>query len=252
MSTSTWRRGSDHGTLRLKENGQWLEIAVDASMNRRTDVQAERWDRCIGAYDRALAKRERNFDRNVTRRAQRYYAQHADIRLTSWKKANPRMSEVEAAMDLDPWHAYAIQNRPRFVLQADTVQQEAYASIATTFDLDGFGIYNIDRIMKMQPQQNVLASTADDQGRPFPWVRAYAVLKNENSVITYWSEGGGTRDVMLVSPGKMKALFLVAGDGTIARCDVAPLNSGEPSAELHYAIIEQPGSIEELKETASR
>ena len=33
--------------------------------------------------------------------------------------------------------------------------QESFSYIQETFNLDGFGIYNIDRIMKMKEQQNV-------------------------------------------------------------------------------------------------
>lgn len=158
------------------------------------------------------------------------------------------MNESEQAMVLEPWREYAATRRP--------VNWEMgnanFAAVRTTFGLEGFGLYNIDRIMKMPEQQNVLASAVGPDGEPFQWVNAYAVLRDENSVITYWGNGTGTRDNLLVAPGKMKSLFLVDRDGRVARADVAPLNSKEPRVVLEAHLIDALKSLDELRADARR
>lgn len=134
----------------------------------------------------------------------------------------------------------------------DPEAEAALAKVRTTFDLDDFGIYNIDRIMKMADQQNVLAATADEEGKPFPWVMAYAVLNSERSVITYWGDGRGLEDNMLVSPGKMKSLFLVDDEGNVATASTVPLNSSEPRAMLEVKRLDKSTDIEALRATASK
>lgn len=243
--------GSTTGVLRLKENGTWVELPVSAELNIHNEQEARRWNMALEFYQRALKKREVRFDRYVTQTARRYWSRRVNVKETAWKAARPRMTAEEATLDLAAWEAYAATRRPRMNLFGDSTQQAAFASIQTTFNLDGFGIYNIDRIMKMQEQQQVLATTRGPDGAAFPWVVAYAVLLTEKSVITYWGNGTGVGNNMLVAPGRMKSLFLVDKDGTIARCDVSALNTGAPRAELPFTLLEKPGSVEDLKEVAS-
>ncbi|MBL8002707.1 MAG: OmpA family protein [Flavobacteriales bacterium] len=243
--------GEDEGVLRLKENGQWLEIPVSAHWNRDTRARTQRWDRALALANKSLAKQERSFDRQVVRRTERYMKEHADMPATAWKKARNAMNESEIPMDLTAWRTYADTRRP-FVMRDNKGLYEDLAVVRTTFGLDGFGVYNIDRIMKMAEQQNVLAEVKDSEGRNFPWVSGFAVLKNERSVITYWGSGSGSNDNFLVSPGRMRSLFLVDAEGRIAEADVDPLNSDEPRATLMVKYMGTPESIEQLRATAQR
>ncbi|MFZ1691610.1 MAG: OmpA family protein [Flavobacteriales bacterium] len=240
--------GQLEGTLWLKENGEWLQLPVSAKWNRSSPLKAARWDRAMVLYAKALKKRQVRFDRDVMRSTDRYKREHADMPLTAWKHARRAMNESEQAMVLEPWREYAATRRP--------VNWEMgnanFAAVRTTFGLEGFGLYNIDRIMKMAEQQNVLASAVGPDGEPFQWVNAYAVLRNENSVITYWGNGTGTRDNLLVAPGKMKSLFLVDRDGQVARAEVAPLNSKEPRVVLEAQLIDALKSLDELRADARR
>ncbi len=242
------KTGQEEGTLWLKENGEWLQLPVSAKWNRSSPLKVARWDRAMVLYAKALDKRKARFDRDVLRSANRYKREHADMPLTAWKHARRAMNESEQAMVLEPWREYAATRRP--------VNWEMgnanFAAVRTTFGLDGFGLYNIDRIMKMAEQQNVLASAVLPDGTPFQWVNAYAVLRDENSVITYWGNGTGTRDNLLVAPGKMKSLFLVDRDGKVARADVAPLNSKEPRVVLKAHPLDEPKSLDELRADADR
>jgi hypothetical protein len=71
-------------------------------------------------------------------------------------------------------------------------------------------------------------------------------------VITYWGNGAGKGDNFLVSPGRMKSLFLVDREGRIARADVAPLNSRESRVVIRVELIGDPKDIEALRTTAQR
>ncbi|HRH39911.1 MAG TPA: hypothetical protein PK760_16290, partial [Flavobacteriales bacterium] len=201
------RNGATEGLLRLKENGEWIELPVGARYNMSSNYKAAGWNRALANYNASLAKHERNFDREVNKRTARYRREHKSMPATAWKEAKSSMQENEKAMLLDPWIDYAATRKPvRWV--ANENSQRDLATVTTTFGLQDFGVYNIDRIMKMKDQQNVLASAVDADGKPWPWVNGFAVLKNENSVITYWGTSGGTGDNFLVSPGNMKSLFL--------------------------------------------
>ncbi len=246
--------GNEEGTLRLKENGEWLELRVSAGLNRDTPGHVTRWDNAVKAYNRALAKHERNFNREITHRRTRYQREHVNVHLQAWKKARPDMNAEEAAISSDAWQAYAVPRQPPQPSDwnLNPAAREALANVRTTFGLDGFGIYNIDRIMKMASQQQVMASTIDAEGKPFPWVAAYAVLRTENSVITYWGNGTGEADNMLVSPGKMKSLFLVDREGNVATASTAPLNTGDARALLEVKRLDKSTDLETLRATASR
>lgn len=160
------------------------------------------------------------------------------------------MNEAERPMDLTGWVSYADTRRPVRNGWSENMQRDLSA-VRTTFGLESFGVYNIDRIMKMADQQNVLANAVDREGSPFPWVSGFAVLKNENSVITYWGNGTGQADNLLVAPGRMKSLFLVDAAGNIARAEVTALNAREPRAALLVTRMREPAGIEELRAQAN-
>lgn len=240
--------GAESGTLWLKENGEWLPLPVSAKWNRATPLKAARWDRAMNLYAQALDKRRARFDRDVARRANRYQREHADMPRTAWKHAQRAMNEQESALELAAWRDYAATRKPMDWNDA----MNNFATVRTSFGLDGFGLYNIDRILKMPEQQQVLASAELPDGRLFPWVNAFAVLKDENSVVTYWGSGRGVGDHLLVAPGRMKALFLVDADGNVARADAAPLNSREPRVALKTRMLTEPKSIDELRADIGR
>lgn len=244
----------EEGTLRLKENGEWLELRVSAALNRNTPGRRARWESALEGYAKALAKHRRNFDRDITRKHKRYLREHVNEHLQAWRKAVPDMNAEEKAIASADWKEYALPRKPRPVSWEglDPKVEAALSQVRTTFNLDDFGIYNIDRILHMCNKQEVIASTTDTDGKPFPWVIAYAVLKNEPSVITYWGLGRGEADNMLVSPGKMASLFLVDGDGNVATAPTGPLNTGDGRAALRVSRLDKNAGIEEVRATAAR
>ncbi|MBK8500606.1 MAG: OmpA family protein [Flavobacteriales bacterium] len=242
--------GGNDGVIRLKENGDWLELPVSAKWDRSKPMRSARWDRALVLYDKQLAKRTLRFDRDVARNVARYNREHLNMPLTAWKKARTAMDSLERPMELDPWREYASTRRP-IMWNLNANQARDLEAVQTSFGLQDFGVFNIDRIMKMQDQQNVLAAAVDAEGKPWPWVNGFAVLNNENSVITYWGSGKGTGDNFLVSPGRMKSLFLVDAEGRIARADVAPLNRRDPRVVLKVTPIEDPKSVDELRAQAA-
>ena len=160
------------------------------------------------------------------------------------------MIDNERTMDLENWKVYAATRRPAMGW-ADATTQRDLDLVQTTFGLSSFGVHNIDRIMKMKRQLNVLASTIGPEGEPFPWVHAFAVLRNENSVITYWGTGGGQNDQLLVSPGNMKSLFLVDAEGNVACADVTPLNANNAVVILNTTFLKDVKKLEDLSAEVS-
>ncbi len=241
-------QGEETGTLHLKENGQWLSLPVSAKWNRTDKYKQAQWDRRIKAYQKELDKRENEFNAKVDRSLKKYERTHADPSALAWKEARRYMTKVEREMETVDWYTYAAA-RPWIPNNWENAIQD-FQQVITTFALEGFGLYNIDRIIKMKDQLNVIAATQDPNGEQFPWVTAFAVLKNENSVITYWGSGKGERDEFLVAPGKMKSLFLVDAEGNIACADVSPLNSRESEVVIHITLLKDPHSMDELRAQA--
>lgn len=242
--------GSDSALLRVKEAGRWLELPVEVGVSTMSAHDRERWERDLAKYNTTAANKRKRFDHNTALAHNRWSKRRERGIQRAWEAARPRMNSSEDSMSRDAFRTYAVGFRSRFQT-IDSLQQAAFANISTRFSLDGFGVYNIDRIMKMPEQLQVVASTGPDGAAAFPWLHAYAVLNGENSVITYWGNGTGLNDGMLVAPGRMKSLFLVDGDGRIALAEVDALNSGNVRCALPWRLLDQPASLEELRALAS-
>jgi len=245
--------GEDTGLLRLKENGEWLELKVSSRWNRTTAVKAARWDRSVAAYNKAETKQRTQFDRSVAQAHARYLRETKDPESKAWQKAKKAMDRDESAKDLNAWMDYADTRRPQATFFANAGTNAAFATVTTTFGLQSFGVYNIDRIMKLPERTELIVDAVDDKGDHFPWTSAFAVLNGERSVITYWGRGHGKRDDMLVAPGRMKSLFLVDKKGTIMQVDVALLNqSRQRNVTLTARPLKEPASVEELRADVGR
>jgi hypothetical protein len=241
--------GTDEGILRLKENGEWLEIPVSAHWNRTTDHRAERWDRSVKGYTKTLARRERTFNQNVARAVTRYRKRFAQRHKIAWASAKPKMNKNEHAMELDQWQNYS---RERPMETEATAGISPWTSFATSIKTSGFGSCNIDRILVMPEQMNVMASTIDEKGQPFPWVRAYAVPRGKRAVVTYQGIGEGTNDLLLVAPGLMHDMVLVDASGNVAIADARALNDREPRVTLHVERLNNVTRIEDLHALVQR
>ena len=105
----------------------------------------------------------------------------------------------------------------------------------------------------MPEQQNVLVNAGIGTGE-FKWQTAYGVLKDEQSVITFWGNGGSECN-MLVARGRMSSLFFVNEKGDIAKANVDPLNTmseKEERVHLDCEILNQPKNIADLRLSAKR
>lgn len=243
--------GSSEGTLWLKENGEWLELPVSVRYDRSQPLHEARWKKAMTLYDKALARREASFDREVKKKVARYKRQHANLPLTAWKEARDEMNSEEKPLDLQAWLPYAQEHPYMAPVVPGASPWAAFGKMRTSISVYGFGKVNVDRYLQMPEQLNVIASTADSAGRPFPWVRAYAVPNGRNAVITYQGNGEGRADALLVAPGLMKSFFLVDAEGNVMRADVKPLNSRRPKVELKVVPVGNPKTIEELRAQAS-
>jgi hypothetical protein len=243
--------GNTDGTLWLKENGEWLELPVSVRYDRSQPLREARWKKAMTLYDKALARREATFDREVKKKVARYKRQHANMPLAAWKEARDEMNTDEKSFDLQAWMPYAQERPYQMPMMPGASPWSAFGKVRTSISVYGFGKVNVDRYLEMPEQLNVIASTADSAGRPFPWVRAYAVPDGRNAVITYQGNGEGRADALLVAPGLMKSFFLVDADGNVMRADARPLNSRKPKVVLQVVPVGNPKTIDELRAQAS-
>lgn len=234
-----------NGTLYLKENGKWLAVPVAPVLDDRTESSTRRWERGIIGYQKTLADRRKRHDRTVVREMKDFTRRTADANGRAWAFARSAMDTTERAMDQAAFVAYAATRRQQIGLSP--FENESLDLVRTTFGLQSFGLYNIDRIMKMAEQRNVVAAVRDAEGNALPWTMAYAVLSGERSLITYWGNGTGSGDEFLVAPGRMQDLFLVTKDGRVHRADVTAFNNRTPRATLKAFPIGTPTQLDELR-----
>jgi len=243
--------GSNAGTLKLKEDGKWRTIPI-LIREKENSTLLRKWDTNYERYKRTRAARIERFDKKLQERHDLWAERDSLCMPKSWNYAKAKMTPAEDSMSMKAFNQYA--QAPRVVSPTFGAMEAVYKNLSTvqnTFNLNGFGVYNIDRIMKMSSQNNLLATAVLSDGSPFEWLSAYGVLKWEQSVITYWGNGTPTCS-MLVAAGRMKSLFFVAEDGTIAIADVDPLNEKTPKATIVCTLLEDPESIEDIRLAAAQ
>ena len=240
--------GHDHGLLRLKQDGEWLELPVSAAWNRTTPTLRKRWDKSMLAYTKALRKREGEHDRAVQREMARYRRLHGGgPEELAWVHAKRLMNATEAAMVLPEWLPYAAERPLPLVPSRWNESNGILAGLTTTFGLEGFGVYNIDLIMKMPDRRDLIVDVMDEHGEPFRWVVGHAVMRRMPAVVTYWGQGKGVADHMLVSPGKIATLLLTNTEGRTYRADTGPLDvKGAQAVTLVALPLGEPSTLEEL------
>lgn len=269
--------GTDEGILRLKSQGDWIELPLDLSTYRHTKADELAWDRQLSTFHKREANKIKQFDNflasntaSVKRRIQRDEA-------SAYMIARRKMRDDEKAMEKADWIAScrtaatqvaanrAFQgNWPDFAswtnetiaayearmynsIDSDSLNgaRAQASSIAQTLTMSGFGIYNCDRVIRQTVEPTAIA-VVDEEGRPFRWHTAYGVLDERKAVITYWGNGSGKNDRMRLSKDMISVLFIGPDNSILIAKSPGKQCSGRGSAIVKGVRAAQPTTKEQL------
>lgn len=240
----------DQGIIRLKDRGQWVELPVDLSFLRAgrrdsLDLRSE-----LRTYAGRLQAKQKRFDHRLDEKVGTTRDRIIRTKAKAWNDARRVMLDPELAMTAQEFHVYAEEAHRRDIQQLFASTLAADDNVATSFAMRGFGLYNCDRILQQDAVTPSVVAVVDADGAAFRWTKAYGVMDGQKAVITYWGNGTGRDDNMMLSRKMSSVLFvgpngkmLIAHrPGDVARGSKLVLQ-GEP--------MEQPKSAEELQALAS-
>jgi hypothetical protein len=257
--------GSDDGILRLKCQGEWIELPLDLSTYRHTKSDELAWDRQLSTFQKRVANKAKQFDshlKSTTSAAKRRIEREE---ASAYMLARRKMRKDELAMDKADWisacqkqyaayQARVAASVRETMMASDPLwdEREKAQAVAASFTMSGFGIYNCDQILERRAIEPMVVAVVDERSEPFKWHTAYGALDGRNTVITYWGNGSGTNDRMrlssdmssLVLVGKNNELLVVKRPG--AQC------AGKANARMQGTRAAQPATKQELEALVMR
>lgn len=252
--------GSDEGILRLKSQGDWIELPLDLSTYRHTRADELAWDRQLATYQKRVAGKIRRFDdflnstnKNLLHRIER--EENA-----AYIVARRRMRPEEKAMEKSEWirgsqaqfAAYQARAAAAWRQQMkdnDPLWEERQKAQAVTasFTMRGFGIYNCDQILERRAIEPMVIAVVDENAQPFEWHTAYAVLDGRNAVITYWGNGTGRNDRMRLSADMPSMILVGKNNELLVVKEPGRQCAGRASARMQGTRSQQPSTPRELE-----
>lgn len=239
----------DQGIIRLKDRGQWVELPVDLSFLRAGRRDSLDLSTELSQYCGRLQAKQKRFDHRLDEKISTTRDRIIRTKARAWSDARRVMMASELAMTAQEFHVYAEEAYRRDMQQLFASTVAADDNVATSFAMRGFGLYNCDRIMQQDAVTPSVVAVVDADGAAFRWTKAYGVMDGQKAVITYWGNGTGRDDSMILSRKMSSVLFIGPNGkmliahrpGDVARGSKLVLQ-GEP--------LEQPKSAEELQALA--
>ena len=259
------RPGSDEGMLRLKCQGEWIELPLDVATYRHTKADELAWDRQLSTFQKRVANKAKQFDSHLKSATGAVKRRTAREEASAYMLARRKMREDEKSMEKTDWirasQAQYAANQARIaasvrasMIVSDPLRDERVKaqSVTASFTMSGFGIYNCDRILERRAIDPMVVAVVDEKSEPFKWHTAYGVIDGRNAVITYWGNGSGVNDRMRLS-SDMSSLVLVGKDNELlvvkrpgAQC------AGKASALIQGTRAAQPSTRQELEALVMR
>ncbi len=276
--------GSDQGTLRLKSQGDWIELPLDLSTYRHTKADELAWDRQLSTFHNRVANKIKQFDNYLASSTAQVKRRIQRDETSAYMMARRKMRDDEKAMAKADWieNARTVArkrtaanmairgNWPDFAswnnetiaayeakmyngIDSDSLDgaRARAGTIAQTLTMSGFGIYNCDRVFRQLVEPSAIA-VVDEKGEPFRWHTAYGVLADRNAVITYWGNGSGKNDRMRLGKDMVSVMFIGPDNSILIAASPGKQCSGKASATVKGVRAAQPTTKEQLEALVSR
>ncbi len=134
----------------------------------------------------------------------------------NWKLIISVMSPAEKAMSRDEWLAYA---RKRMAMEKDSIDRLAftYDNFTRSFEIDGFGIWNCDQIMRLKQPIEILATFTDAFHNGIKTAEINVIDANIKSILSYNVSLNGAK--IFLDPNTETAMFIIKENGEFAIID---------------------------------
>jgi len=181
---------------------------VRSSYTAETIKYEKIYTRIDNRYNKILKKVQLKFDSSINKSLAREQKK-------AWDLIYNYMSPEEKAMTKEEWMAYAIK---RLRIEQDSIDniQSIYANALRSFEIDGFGIWNCDKIYKIKNPMPLAAQFKDALDNKIVASSVVVIDEKNKTIITYpyYTEAQITLDMKSES-----AFFLVGINGKIAIVD---------------------------------
>jgi hypothetical protein len=138
----------------------------------------------FGAYEKALDKRRKNFDKYLAKINKETSRQYNKTDEEIWRMLSQAMTPEEKKMTFEEWKVYCAN----MVENAKTIQKNTLAdqnSMMLSLRLDGMGIFNCDQYQRLEDPVVVLADYVDQNKRNLRCDYVYLVDPKMNAVLIY-------------------------------------------------------------------
>ncbi len=161
-------------------------------------------------YNKALKKCRVKFDKRIEKT-------YAGYLKRAWNEIYKTMSPAEKAMSREEWMDYA---RKRMALEKDSLNQLAMSSdnITRSFEIDGFGIWNCDQILRMKNPIEFLASFKDAFNNKINTAEVNVIDGKIKGILSY-SNLNFIKQKIAMDPTSETAMFIIKENGEFAFVD---------------------------------
>lgn len=199
-------------TIELKSPHEVVSFeAFPIKPNYKTDLEnyETSYLKLDRTYHKSLSKTESRFDRSIHKSIARYQAK-------VWNHIRTHMNIDERKMTKDEWMTYA-----KKLLQCDkdslnNIQTSQY-TITRSFQIDGFGIWNCDQIMRYKNPVQITAEFKDIYDKKLKPTMVYVIDNKLQGIFSYGFSGGSSTIIM--DPNSESAIFIVLSENSIALVD---------------------------------
>jgi hypothetical protein len=216
---------SDQFTMTLKSPQGTVELTGAPRIPNIKDEEkmSKAYEKLDTRYTKSLTRSQIAFDRTIDRRKAR------DLR-KDWRFIRNIMSSEEREMPENEWIAYAqrtLDNQTRIDSQFTFTARD----VTRALSINGFGIWNCDRIITYPNSINVLAELRDQENNYVKPERAWLVNKSAAGVIPMDIKGG-------------KVLYQNVPNAMFSMCFVDP---GGNLYVSHYNVVADHETVRSSK-----
>ncbi|MDD3875973.1 MAG: hypothetical protein PHT69_05095 [Bacteroidales bacterium] len=187
---------------------------VRANFTTETTKYEKLYSRLDSRYNKALLKIQTKFDRNISKSIIKRQKQ-------VWDRIYELMTPEEKAMSHEEWMAYA---RRRLSAERDSIDNAQFSiyNAMRSFEIGGFGIWNIDKINDIRNPVLVHPLFEDAFNNQIQYSTLYVVDKPNNSIYSYSAH----EDTPVVIDGLSEtAFFVTTENGMVAIVDKTTLKN---------------------------
>ncbi len=170
-------------------------------------------------YEKEFIRADKRYNKTLNR-IQTRFDKKLDKKRTQkqkkiWEEIYKLMTPEEKVMSKNEWISYALKCLER---ERDSLNRTSLNVFRATrsFQIDGFGLWNLDKIYKMPDRFEFIASFFDALNNPLTYSTLYVIDNTDKTLISFPFTGSNK---ISIKNGSETAFFMVNTNGSIAIVD---------------------------------